>query len=430
LAAPVRLAILSGLVLAIVSCATERRIVRRDDFPLDPREELTGPFPPAVEEATRALLGGQNDEALRGFAAARSGEHRIAAEIGWIEATVAAGRARDALATCKETLSAGEPTLPLLVACGEARARAGDEVAGYELYARALASHPRRRGIEQRSRELQKAAARSLMVRAMSESSEKRWKEARRTIGRAIELAPDSAPLRAAAAEIETAAGDRNRALQRYREALERDPDDRALREKVASVALESSEYGLAASLFDELASVDPRYRARSEEARLAFRVANWPAAEREAARSERITRAGAASLVWWMFPEVREARVSSSLIASDVVGRRDGRALARAVGLGLLNIDRGTHRAHPDGVLTLPAASRLGVRLLALLKPSGDEPCEGVRHPPRGTAEIIRVAQECELFAKEEASPVSGPAFTRALDRVRALVSATGVGE
>jgi tetratricopeptide (TPR) repeat protein len=404
--------------------------VRREEFPLDPREELAGPFLPAEDEGSGELLAGEIEPALRVFTLARAGEHGIAADVGWIEATVLAGRPKDALKPCEDALSAGEPTLPLLVACGEARAGSGDDVAGYELYTRALAERPRRRGIEQRGRELRRRASQSLMVRAMTEAAQKQFEPARAQIARAIELAPDSAALRVAAGEIEAGAGDRTRAIQRYREALERDPGDRSLREKVADLALEGNEFGLAASLFDELAQADPRYRSRSAEARLAFRVANWPSAERDAARSEHLTRAGAARLVWWMFPEVREARLSSGIIASDVIGRRDTRSLARAVGLGLLDTDHDTHRAHPDSPLTLPAAARLSVRLLALLKPSGPEPCAGIRHPPRASAEIVRIAQECELFEEDEASPVSGPAFTRSLDRVRALVSGTGVGE
>jgi tetratricopeptide (TPR) repeat protein len=412
------------LLCAAVGCATASRVVPRDDFPLDPREEVPGPYSPDVEEGSRALLSGDNPAALRAFTAAREARHGMAAEIGWIEVVVLAGRPADARVPCDAALAAGEPTLPLLVGCGEARARSGDEAAGYELYARAAASHPDRRGVKERAEELQRSAAQKLMVEALADSASARFDEARRKIASAIEVAPDSAALRSAAAQIEAAAGDRERAIQRYREALERDPRDLELRERAAELALEGSDYGLAASLYDELAQSDPRFQSRAREARLAFRVANWPAPEREAARSERLTRAGAADLVWWMFPEVREARVSSAAIATDVVGRRDSRALARAVALGLLDTDHETHRAHPDQPLLLPSAARLAIRLLSILGAAAGEPCEGVRRPPRLPSEIVRVAVGCGLFEEDEPSPVSGPAFTRALDRVRELAS------
>ena len=47
--------------------------------------------------------------------------------------------------------------------------------------------------------------------------------------------------------------------------------------------------------VFDSLAVRNPAMRERAEEARLAFRVDNWPEAERQAARARRSTRAGAA---------------------------------------------------------------------------------------------------------------------------------------
>ena len=62
--------------------------------------------------------------------------------------------------------------------------------------------------------------------------------------------------------------------------------------------------------MFERLAREDPRFQTRAEDARLAFRVANWPPAERQAARASRLTRAQAAQLLWWMVPEVREAKV------------------------------------------------------------------------------------------------------------------------
>ncbi|MDQ2977868.1 MAG: hypothetical protein M3R62_01510, partial [Acidobacteriota bacterium] len=160
------------------------------------------------------------------------------------------------------------------------------------------------------------------------------------------------------------------------------------------------------------------------------FRVANWPPPEREAARSERLTRASASNLVWWMFPEVREARVQSGVIASDAVSRRDTRAFARALALGLLEADRETHRGNPDATLTRGAASRLLLRLLAIVNPKAEPAClgKGNGHAGRGAAESIRAAEGCGLWKEDaESGPPSGPEFTRALDRIRALASGGG---
>jgi tetratricopeptide (TPR) repeat protein len=247
----------------------------------------------------------------------------------------------------------------------------------------------------------------------------------------AITLIPESADLRAAAAEVELDAGDRVRALTRLREALELDPGNAEVAEKAGDLALEMGEYSLAVTLFDVLAKIRPALQPRAAEARHAFRVANWPRPEREAAQSRKLTRAKAAILVWWMVPEVREARVTSSVIASDAVARRDSRAVTRALSLGLLESDRETHRANPDGSLTAGAAARLLARLLAILEPHADRiPCwNDAARPPRTGSEAAQVARSCGLIEGKDAAAVSGPDFVRALDRVRMLASAASGG-
>ncbi len=419
-------------LLFLEGCASApRKVSRRDQFPLDPREELTGPFSEGVERGWRALLKGDAERAERAFETASSEAPQMAAAIGRIEAMVLAGRSKAALAACKDLLPVGEPTIALLVACGEASAVAGGALEAYQLYRQALARTMDRPGLKLRAEKLRIAASDWLLASARASAEQKRWKTARAEILRAIDLAPERAALRETAGDIEDSAGDRERALRRYREALEIDPKNLRVQEKVGALAIDLHELALAVSVYDELARTDARFKPQAAEARLAFRVANWPAPEREAAGSSRLSRAGAASLVWWMFPEVREAHVSAGVIASDAVSRRDSRALARALSLGLLDADRETHRANPDAPLGLAAASKLLLRLLAIVKPRGDDlPCPA--HPPRSprsSGEFIQLAQACGLLAEFETSVISGPAFTRALDRIRALAS-SGAGD
>jgi tetratricopeptide (TPR) repeat protein len=235
--------------------------------------------------------------------------------------------------------------------------------------------------------------------------------------------------VRVASAEIELKAGQKAAALARYKEAVEMEPRNTPVLEKTAMLALDLKEYALAVSVFERLARVDPRFAPQAADARLAFRVANWPAAERGAARASRLTRADAAEILWWMVPEVREARVVSGAIASDAVSRRDSRAVTRAAALGLLEVDKETHRVNPDTHLSVPAAAKMLVRLFAILKPpSGGVSC--LQKPVPGflsNAEAVRLAQGCGLITEREGPGVSGPAFLRALDRERALVEEGG---
>jgi tetratricopeptide (TPR) repeat protein len=421
----------SGLatLLALVSCATAPRVTGRDRFPLDPREDLAGPFPSGVEKGWKALLEGDAVRAETAFETARGEKPRQAGDIGRVEATVLAGRPKAALPLCEELLSAGEPTPALLVACGEARARSGDSAGGYALYRRALARVTGRPGLKVREEELRAAASEQLVDAGRKAAAEKKWKEARAELARALEITPEDPAPHAAAGDVEAAAGEKQKAFRRYREALDLGSKDPAVAEKAGDLALEVGEHGLAVSLFDALAKDNSRFAPRAEEARLTFRVANWPATEREAARSPRLTRAGAATLVWWMYPEIREARVVNGVIASDAVSRKDSRAVTRAVALGLLDVDRETHRANPDAHMTAAATARFLLRLLVVVTPVTRElPCLGeTRRPPRGAAQAIEAAQGCGLLPENNSPLVSGPVFTRALDRIRAVASSGG---
>ncbi|HEV8610847.1 MAG TPA: hypothetical protein VGS98_12380 [Thermoanaerobaculia bacterium] len=427
--------LLCASVLLPVGCASSggggagsgAPVRRSERFPLDPREELAGPFAEGVETGWQALAAGDAATAEREFLRARGVRPYLAAEIGLIEAQVLLSRTDEALASCRESLAGGPVTVALLVACGEARARAGQVFEAHELYARAAARAGGRNWIRARADELRKEAIESLARTASAGAKDKDFSEARRRIDRAIEMNPGDAALHAVAAEIELSAGKPDRAFERYREAYRLDPKDLKVQEQLAELALERDP-ALAVSVLEALSRRDARYRDRAAAARLAFRVSNWPAPEREAAQSERLTRAEAAALVWWMFPEIREAKVRSSVIASDVVSRKDSRAVTRAVSLGLLDVDPETHRARPDAGLTRRTAARMMMRLLRILKPKSPPDClEGSAESGRSGVEAIQAAVKCGLLDESEVAWVGGREFTRGLDRLRVLAVRKG---
>ena len=385
-----------------------------------------GPFDDGIGRGWDALLAGDLALAEEEFQSAEGGPGELAARIGLIETWVLDGHPDRAIAACDDALRSGEGTAPLLVACAEAHAGKSAPVEALRLYDRALARLPGRAGLRARAEELRKTAREGLAAAAREEIGRESWDAARERAARAIEVDPKDPELRVLAAEIEQGAGNREQALIRYREALELGSDRPDVEEKIAEMAMESGDHALAVTLFDELARRDPRFAERAEQARTSFRVSNWPAPERAAAEAERLTRAEAAILVWWMVPEVREARVSSSVIASDVVSRRDSRAVTRSLALGFLDVDPITHRANPDSPLTVTAAARFLLRLLLMLKPEGPQPAclEGTVGPIRSGAEAIRLATACGLLPNAETGVVTGNDFTRAVDRIRAMVA------
>ena len=177
------------------------------------------------------------------------------------------------------------------------------------------------------------------------------------------------------------------------------------------------------------LAAQDPRFADRAAEARLAFRIANWPDAERQAARSRRLTRAGAALLAWWVFPGgARSAgrlrrrgghrRPGAAGQPGDDAGRlarasrrrpvHPSRAAGRAVDAGRSRADDAAAR-RPAG----PVGSDAGVFR------------RGLRDPERAGRRRFAWRSRCKLLSESGASVVGGAEFTRGLDRLRSLFPA-----
>ena len=419
-----RPAALLGLSLFSAACAsTPGATTPADRFPLDPRQGLSGPFPSGVRSGWEALSAKDLRRAREQFEKAEARQPGLASRIGLVEVLVEEGSLPEALAACGQVLQGVEPTVPLLVACGEAHARSGQALEGLELYRRALSHAGRRPGLEARAAELGSLAGEQLRRQAQEAAGQRDWKAARQEIAQSIELNPQSAPARETAGDIEREAGDLPAALSRYLQALDLAPNDRTLWKKIAPLAVALSDYGAAVPVLDKLAAEDPSFETQAADARLSFRVANWPAAQRSAALSPRLTRGEAALLLWWLVPEVRDTRVTEGIIASDVVGRPDAAEIMRVFSLQLLDVDRETHRASPDAQLTFSAASLTYLRLLGLLRPGIPPPCLGGRAADSfGSGEAIRAARTCRLIGEAEGPPVSGAAFSRSVDRVRTL--------
>jgi tetratricopeptide (TPR) repeat protein len=401
-----------------------------DRFPLDPREGLTGPFDASVEKGWLALSGGDPARARREFDAASTAEaSRRAAAIGTIEALVLLDKLDAAELLCTRELAEPSSTVPLWTACGERAARAGDPAAAFELYQRAAERAPQRRAIARRADELRAQATDAVLASAERDSERGRRAEASAGVARALAWNPGSASVLVRAAEVECAGGEKETALRYYRDALALGGVDEEAELRAGDLALETGDSATAVMVFDSLAARNPQLKDRAAEARLAFRIDNWPDAERQVARSRRLTRSGAALLFSWMYPELREGRIQSSVVAGDVLERKDRAVMIRAVGLGLLDVDPDTHRARPDAPLSRGAAGQFLLRLAVVLgRPGSPRGClAGAAEAGRTGADAIRLASRCGLLAESGGMYVSGPEMTRGMDRLR---TAYAVGE
>jgi len=429
--ASVALGLLCGAVLSFSTrCASAPPAeAAADRFPLDPREGLTGPFDASVERGWLALAGGDPAGARREFDSASTGSSRRAGAIGTIEALVLLDKLDAAQLGCARELGEAPATVPLWTACGERAARAGDPAAAFELYQRASERTPQRRGIAKRTDELRAQATDAVLAEARRDSEEGRRTEASAGVARALAWNPGSASVLVRAAEVECAGGEKDSALRYYREALALGGVEEDAELRAGELALETGDFAMAVKVFDSLAARDPQLKDRAAEARLAFRIDNWPDAERQAARSRRLTRSGAALLFSWMYPELREGRIQSSVVAADVLERKDRAVMIRAVGLGLLDVDPETHRARPDAPLSRGAAGQFLLRLAVVLgRPGSPKGClAGSAEAARTGADAIRLAARCGLLAESGGMSVSGPEMTRGMDRLR---TAYAVGE
>ena len=193
-----------------------------------------GPFADETIRGCEALAEGRcacRRSRLRGGAI--GARPRLAAEIGWIEAVVLQGRAEEALSVCRDALGAGDPTVPLLVACGEAQFSRGRR--GRRACPLSASARPRRGSAglwTRRTEELRLAARDQLLERARGERGEEGMDE---------EPCRHRAGDRAGAGIFRSArrgrghraeAGEKAAALRRYREAMEIEPRDTAVLEK------------------------------------------------------------------------------------------------------------------------------------------------------------------------------------------------------
>ncbi|HEY2798574.1 MAG TPA: hypothetical protein VGK26_11850 [Thermoanaerobaculia bacterium] len=400
-----------------------------DRFPLDPREGLTGPFDVAVDKGWHALASGDPAGARRDFEAAASGPSRRAGAIGTVEALVLLENLDAAEPLCTRELGEAPATVPLWTACGERAARSGDPAGAYELYQRAAERAPQRRGIVRRADELRGQATESVMAAAERDSERGRRADASAGVAQALAWNPGSAAVLVRAAEVECAGGEKESALRYYRDALALGGVDEDAQRRAGELALEVGDYSMAVMVLDSLAARNPELKDRAAEARLAFRIDNWPDSERQVARSRRLTRSGAALLFSWMYPELREGRIQSGVVASDVLERKDRAVMIRAVGLGLLDVDPETHRARPDAPLSRLAAGQFLLRLAVVLgRPGSPKGClASAAEASRTGGDAIRLAARCGLLTESGGMYVSGAEMTRGMDRLR---TAYAVGE
>ena len=219
--------------------------------------------------------------------------------------------------------------------------------------------------------------------------------------------------------------------LRWLRALLEFDPSwDLRLRE--AELELEHGELRRGMELYEALVEQQPEDPEAVEglaRARFFWRLEVLPPEVQELGRKPELDRADLASLLYWLVPSVRYARLENPPIATDILDHPRREQIVPVVALGLIRIDRTLHRFEP----VRPATRSQVLRALLLL---ADRQAQEVSCLTRGEAAtlgtrgVCRASTRCQLIPEEAdclpSAAVSGP---ETLDLMRRGLELLGAG-
>jgi hypothetical protein len=156
-------------------------------------------------------------------------------------------------------------------------------------------------------------------------------------------------------------------------------PADRELTERRAELELAVGDPGAGLALFERLATEhpgDPELAARVEGAKFRWRFLQLPPDVTELAGRPELSRAGFATLLYWLAPAVRYGRPSAPRIASDILDHPRREEIARVVNLGLLAVEPSVHRFAPERAVTRGEALEALLKLLGGAAGGEPRPC------------------------------------------------------
>jgi tetratricopeptide (TPR) repeat protein len=380
-------------------------------------------FPPAGTvssgDASRIAWGladlraGRLADARRIFQAGASGPSSLAFRLGLAYVDLASNRWGPARSELNSILDLSPGWFPAFEARADldaAEGRTRDALASYRLLATSDPSDPR---ISRRLSAAQSSLLASLGKEVDSDLAGGDVAAARRAALAAVDVDPSTPGGYVLVSKVAEAEGKLGDAWIAARRAHSLDPSDASLTRAAAALAMKAGRYADAVGLYEELAKSDPSFAEPLAEAVFQFQVQILPETAREAALSPRLTRAQLAALLWWLVPEVREAKVSTGIdVAVDAVDRPDSQSVVRAIALGFFAVPRDTHRVGVDQAVTR-AEMAACLKRVALLASSGApvEGCLGEEAP--SPADLA----ECGILLSPSARTITGREAVRALE-------------
>jgi len=258
----------------------------------------------------------------------------------------------------------------------------------------------------QRAQELEPRGAVILRNRIDSDITAGRFDDAMRSLQRLQEVAPNETATLEAAASVARANGDAELELQAVRALHARDPDDRSVTERRAELEVEVGDASDGMRMMRELAAEYPDDSSIEEKATRAeflWRLQLLPPDVQEMARKPEVDRGDFATLVFWLFPEVRYGGVESARIANDVLEHPHRNEIVRVINLGLMDVDPSLHRFEP--YRPVQRIEALGAILRFLGQENPPPACLGPRSArlDASRAQVCEQAAQCRLIGSQE---------------------------
>ena len=198
-----------------------------------------------------------------------------------------------------------------------------------------------------------RARAIEILANRINDSLDKgRLEEASLGVVQMQEWAPEEATTLQLTAQVAAVMGEPEVELEALRLLVGRYSQDRDLVERYAELELDAGDPSLGLRALQTLSAEYPNDAALADQLALAkfrWRLQLLPEEIRQLAELPSLARSELASLLFWLFPEVRYGHPAAARIASDILDNPHREEIVRVINLGLMEMDTNLHQFSPD---------------------------------------------------------------------------------
>ncbi len=282
-----------------------------------------------------------------------------------------------------------------------------------------------------KAEQLRPRGAQILRNRIESDLIAGRTDDAMRSLKRLQAVAGTETATIEATAAVARSSNDPSFELEAMRALHARTPDSRSVTERLAELEMEVGNPSDGMRLMKDLVATypnDPSIEEKAAQAEFLWRLQLLPPDVQVVARESQVNRGDFATLVFWLFPEVRYGGAGTARIANDVLEHPHRNEIVRVINLGLMNVDPSLHRFEPYQPIEQIEALSTMIRLMSQKNPPPI--CLGPRSGREDDSrrQVCYLAAQCRLIASEEdclpSASMTGPEVVELLRSAQEVVS------